>query len=557
MSRRYAWALTIIVLVAVSSPMVQNFREDPQDSFPLSYYPMFSHAHPEVQKFTYLVGVDAEGNRIPIHYRYAGKGGMNQVRKQISKTVRRGNKSARRLCRSVARKIAGRREPAFADLTEIRVVTGAYRPVDYFAQGGTEPISERVHAVYRIRRVEDLPDAAAFPAWLETHVDGLEWEDRPPPARLSRQILEDSLALGRQFLINNQKPEGNFNYRYDFVTGEVDRRDSQVRQAGALWGLALIHQYEQDPLSKAALDRGLRFFFECTRPGRDAGSLLVAYPGESKCRTGTVALVALAIIEYLRTEEAGMPAAYRDELERYLAGYLTHLKAMRLANRRFAESYSLRDGMRSHRSSPYFDGEVMLCLIKAARYLGYTELIPLIEDSALEMARHYTVNQWVEDPDSDLTKGFFQWSCLAFSEYREARWRNSETFGDYVLALAWWMIHVHETLQRNRNTAYAYEGIIPAYRLARLRGHEAAARELAYVIDEGLAKLTSWQVGGPLAYRNEFLAAHATDDPLAVGGVMNHRREAPLRIDVAQHQMHAVILALEHAYPPADGGSGP
>ena len=57
MSRRYAWALTIIVLVAVFSPMVQNFREDPQDSFPLSYYPMFSHAHPEVQKFTYLVGV--------------------------------------------------------------------------------------------------------------------------------------------------------------------------------------------------------------------------------------------------------------------------------------------------------------------------------------------------------------------------------------------------------------------------------------------------------------------------------------------------------------------
>ncbi len=129
--------------------------------------------------------------------------------------------------------------------------------------------------------------------------------------------------------------------------------------------------------------------------------------------------------------------------------------------------------------------------------------------------------------------------------------------GDLTLTLGWWMIHVHRTLERRRNTAYAYEGLIQAYRVAAERDDRAAIDELGDVIDAGLTKLTSWQVGGPLAYRNEFLAAHATDDPLAVGGVMNHRREAPLRIDVTQHQMHAVILALENAYPPADGGSDP
>ena len=36
--------------------------------------------------------------------------------------------------------------------------------------------------------------------------------------------------------------------------------------------------------------------------------------------------------------------------------------------------------------------------------------------------------------------------------------------------------------------------------------------------------------------------------PLAVGGVMNHKRQPPLRIDVTQHQMHAVIQALNHVY---------
>jgi hypothetical protein len=28
-----------------------------------------------------------------------------------------------------------------------------------------------------------------------------------------------------------------------------------------------------------------------------------------------------------------------------------------------------------------------------------------------------------------------------------------------------------------------------------------------------------------------------------MGGIQNHRKEASLRIDVTQHQMHAVILA--------------
>jgi UDP-N-acetylmuramoyl-tripeptide--D-alanyl-D-alanine ligase len=188
-------------------------------------------------------------------------------------------------------------------------------------------------------------------------------------------------------------------------------------------------------------------------------------------------------------------------------------------------------------------------MIKAAKYLGYNNLIPLIEDSAMVMANYYTIHQWRYDPDSKLTKGFFQWSCMAFWEYQDAGWKNAETFSDYVLTIAWWMIHTHRTLERTRNTAYAYEGIIHAYLLAKTRNHQAALNDLANTIDIGLYKLTKWQVGGPLQSRNKFLRANQTSsDPLAIGGIMNHRRKAPLRIDVTQHQMHAVILALNFVY---------
>lgn len=406
-----------------------------------------------------------------------------------------------------------------------------------------EPVAER--------ESPPTPMATDFATWMRQHLNTREWPVHQQERKLTSEILQGAFRLGRQFLIENQKREGNFHYRYDFVKKEMDLSDSQVRQAGALWGLSLTYQFEQEPRNKVALERALRFFFGHTQAGPAEGTSLIAYPGDHRCDTGTVALVALSIVEYLRTEKAGKVSlgdAYRRHLTQKLNGYVGHLKFMRLENKHFSRSYSLSKRTRHKRYSPYYDGETMLCLIKAAKYLGYTDLIPLIEDSARALAEHYTLDQWEKDPDSDLTKGFFQWSCMAFWEYQDAGWRDADLFGDYVLSLAWWMIHTHKTLERQRNTAYAYEGIIHAYRLAQSRGHQAALNDLEYTIDTALYKLISWQVGGPLASKNKFLVAHPTNDPLAIGGVMNHKSEAPLRIDVAQHQTHAVQLALQYVY---------
>jgi UDP-N-acetylmuramoyl-tripeptide--D-alanyl-D-alanine ligase len=397
-----------------------------------------------------------------------------------------------------------------------------------------------------------------FPDWLRRYRQTRRWATHDQPRRLTREVLLDSLRLGRRFLVNNQKPAGNFNYQYDFVLKELDPGDSQVRQAGALWGVALIHQFEPDAKTRAALDKGLRFFFAHTQPGAAKGSLLIAYPGDRTCDTGTVALVALAIIEYLRERtpfvraeqdgKAKLADGYRATLNEKLDGYLAHLVSMRLPSKHFSQACSLPRRRKLQNYSPYFDGEAMLCLTKAAKYLGRTELVPLIEDSAMTLARDYTAQQWRTNPDSAQTKGFFQWSCMAFWEYQDAGWENAGAFSDYVVGLAWWMIHTHGMLARARNTAYAYEGIIQAYRVAEAQRDAAALGELAATIDSGLSRLTSWQVGGPLQSRNGFLRHHPTTDPLAIGGIMNHRRGAPLRIDVTQHQMHAVILALKHVY---------
>ena len=147
---------------------------------------------------------------------------------------------------------------------------------------------------------------------------------------------------------------------------------------------------------------------------------------------------------------------------------------------------------------------------------------------------------------------------MAFAEYYQAKWKDYEVYGDVAISLGYWMVHTHATLKRRRNHAYAIEGLIAGWRVANMRGDVQAQTDLLYTLDRSLYKLSGWQIGGPLAKTNSYLVKNGTDDPMAQGGVMNARKpsKAPvkkdvshqLRIDVTQHQMHAVTMSLDHVY---------
>ncbi|MBZ0274141.1 hypothetical protein K8I61_19030 [bacterium] len=393
--------------------------------------------------------------------------------------------------------------------------------------------------------VEEELESLPFSERIDRVRKSLEWVDRPDDHKIDRATLEHSLELATQFLIANQRTEGNFNYEYDFVQKSMNDDDNQVRQAGALWGVASIHRYKPSPKTAGAVKKGVEFFERHTKSRKDA--MDIAYPGEIMCKTGTVALTALALIEALRVRES-FPGEDIEKFERLLDGYLAHLLRMQRGDGRFAQASLVLNGKPSIGTSPYFDGESLLALAKAARYLGRVELVPAIEKAASAMARFYTFDAWEKDADSEKTKGFYQWGSMAFREYGEAGWANAKDYKNTAVVLAWWMIHTHRTLSRRANTGYAYEGIASAYAIARRMHLADAIDEIAYTIDRGLYKLTAWQVEGPLVRKNRFLMKHRTDDALAIGGVMNAKNLAPLRIDVTQHQSHALILALEEVY---------
>lgn len=141
-SHAAAGAFSAALLAAVLWPVRENWRAEKKDSFPLSYYPMFSVRRRRRVSVTHLVGFDAGGGRHLLPYTYAGGGGLNQVRKQISRRVEGGG--AEELCRLVARETAGRRAASLPPLVSVSVVTCEYRLEAWFA-GQREPVRERCH----------------------------------------------------------------------------------------------------------------------------------------------------------------------------------------------------------------------------------------------------------------------------------------------------------------------------------------------------------------------------------------------------------------------------
>jgi len=446
---------------------------------------------------------------------------------------------------------------------------------------------------------------------------------------LSRSTLDKSLALGTRFLLKHQKEAGNFDYEYDWTTDENVDDDMEVRQAGALWGLSLIFHDMMDTLPPKAdiadimdtvanlhvvavhLLRGFEYFVMQNSHilEGDDGVVMryITYPGSKTHGLGTVGLVTLALVDFLRaTENLPDYLEYklfnphkRNKLQQYLRELMAFLVTSHTsvgspnfaASNRFTmwnkmlssaswKTWDVQmdpfkvlseagpegeggffypnyddDGNSYGHASSYYDGECLLAIIKAAKYLDYNFLYPVAVGSAQALYHRHVTKALKADEDSSETKGFYQWSSMCFYELatveffdvqQDVDYYKPDKFGKWLVDLALWMIDVHETLSRPKNTGYAYEGIVPAWTYA-ASSHstsEQTTKHLQCTIEEGLSKLITWQVGMGLVETN----VEDWDGQRGLGGVQNSRHETGLRIDTTQHQMHATILTRRLVY---------
>ncbi len=373
------------------------------------------------------------------------------------------------------------------------------------------------------------------------------WIDRPKPPPLTRTTLVASIEAARTYMLNHQKAEGNFIYSYNYVKRLVIPGDSPVRQAGAAWGLTMLCRRRPTLATRTAAVRALDFFFRNSR-ALSCGTVAPVYPLYDKVKTNTVDILCLAIMDFIHSQQRYLTGAGRGLYEAWLNKYLDHIEGMELGNGSWSEFYMASSDERAPTSNPFVDGESLLAYCRAARELGRTDLVPKIEESAPKLIRKYLIDAWAELPDSELTKQFSQWGCQAFAEYVEAGWKDSDLVGDAALALAWWLIHEHKVAQLRANMSYCVEGLIAAYRVARKRGDAESMTALRKYIDFMLTKAITYQIGGPLQDWNPYFKG-VKPDAASFGGIVWVPNGHVIRIDNIQHQLHAMLLALELFYP--------
>ncbi len=122
--RLWAALVTSGVLAAALLPLRQyrSPRAERVDGFPMSYYPMFSAVREQYGTVAYAVAVHADGTRDPLPHHVLGPGGVNQVRKQLSRAVRRGREE--RYAQLIAERVPG--SPECAHVVRVEIVRGRF-----------------------------------------------------------------------------------------------------------------------------------------------------------------------------------------------------------------------------------------------------------------------------------------------------------------------------------------------------------------------------------------------------------------------------------------------
>jgi len=342
---------------------------------------------------------------------------------------------------------------------------------------------------------------------------------------LTRADLDVGIELSGRYLLAAQRPGGDFVYEVDWTTGRQSSDDNAVRQAGAAWAMALLYSETHDPAYRDAFDRALAQW------SPRSGML------------GAAALTGLSVLERVAAPGASTALAKaRTDLD----ALCELAEGARLSGGGFANSFDPQTLTCSGPADPYSSGEALLLLVRTGLQLGVPDRVARALAWAEEDYDLFVAKPLAEEPDPDLTKGYYQWGSMVWFALASAGYAP-EVWGRRLVQQALWMVDVHRTLSRTRNTAYAYEGLIPAWEWARRTGDHETAHKLARVVHQGLRKLCSWQLGHPLAS-----AALRSAPQRFQGGVQNHATKPELRIDVTGHQLHALVWARHLGVDTAD-----
>ncbi|MAY80462.1 MAG: hypothetical protein CL930_06705 [Deltaproteobacteria bacterium] len=145
MNKTMVTLLSAALTFSILAPIKEGWRGVYGDSFPMSWYPMFSKPRRPLERITYMVGVYPDEKRTVIPSTYFVRGPMNQARRHVAKYGRNSTKSME-LCERAAKRIAKAETGRQSKIVQVRLVRGSFSREDYFGRRKKLPVVDYVKA---------------------------------------------------------------------------------------------------------------------------------------------------------------------------------------------------------------------------------------------------------------------------------------------------------------------------------------------------------------------------------------------------------------------------
>lgn len=133
----------VVVTLAVLGAVWWPARPGGHDGFPFSSYPMFGYARPSTSVVDTVLGVGADGERLPLSPELlAGVSQPKLALERVRDEIRRERAAA--LCRDVAQRVSAKDLPASERPVALEVVTETWDTLEGL-EPGAEPRARIVH----------------------------------------------------------------------------------------------------------------------------------------------------------------------------------------------------------------------------------------------------------------------------------------------------------------------------------------------------------------------------------------------------------------------------
>ncbi len=341
-------------------------------------------------------------------------------------------------------------------------------------------------------------------------------------AEIPLEVVNHRLQLALKYLIKSQRPDGLFNYQYDFIRGKYLDRDNIVRQAGAGYGLAEYFSKTRDTAAKDAIVRALKAY---AARSIEYGQGLVLSPDQSlsQAKTGATALALLAELFYF---EASRDSQFKDVRQGWLRGLHALLRK--------GGGFVRKPG--DLEESPYYNGEGWLAMAHYARLFPDNAEVQQV----LEVVDPYLIERY--GGESDI--GFIHWGLMAAAVRHEVT--GAKRFRDFVRDQAEaFLDRLRPALKPHANACYSVEGLIAA---ANVLGEEQGrnrefGERLRRRIDAEIDKSLTFQM---LPGQNKLDFGHGrylfSEQLKSFAGAFTDGLYRPrARIDYTQHCLSALL----------------